>query len=45
MSGLAVRATASVRSPRGRAPEGVPAALDYFRDLLTPSGRSRTRSC
>ncbi|CAM5323751.1 hypothetical protein SMICM304S_03249 [Streptomyces microflavus] len=38
MSGLAVRAAASVRSPRGRAPEGVPAALDYFRDLLTPFG-------
>ncbi|MEV4880804.1 hypothetical protein [Streptomyces cyaneofuscatus] len=38
MSGLALRAAASVRSPQGRAPEGVPAALDYFRDLLTPFG-------
>ncbi|MGW5068889.1 hypothetical protein ACWEQJ_22695 [Streptomyces cyaneofuscatus] len=38
MSGLALRAAASVRSPQGRAPEGIPAALDYFRDLLTPFG-------
>lgn len=38
MSGLVLRAAASVRSPQGRAPEGVPAALDYFRDLLTPFG-------
>ncbi|MEU0159495.1 hypothetical protein ABZ154_11805 [Streptomyces sp. NPDC006261] len=38
MSALVVRAAASVRSPQGRTPEGVPAALDYFRDLLTPFG-------
>ncbi|MFE7581857.1 hypothetical protein ACFU5Y_09855 [Streptomyces gardneri] len=38
MSGLAVRAAAAVRSPEGRAPEDRPAALDYFRDLLTPFG-------
>ncbi|MFJ4972922.1 hypothetical protein [Streptomyces sp. NPDC088755] len=38
MSTLVVRAAASVRAPRGRAAEGVPAALDYFRDLLTPFG-------
>ncbi|MFF6907084.1 hypothetical protein ACFY9Q_14180 [Streptomyces sp. NPDC012389] len=38
MSGLTLRAAASVRSPQGRTPEGVPAALDYFRDLLTPFG-------
>lgn len=38
MSALTVRAAASVRSPQGRTPEGVPAALDYFRDLLTPFG-------
>ncbi|WP_415957531.1 hypothetical protein [Streptomyces sp. 021-4] len=38
MSGLVVRAAVSVRSPQGRAPEGVPAALDYFHDLLTPFG-------
>ncbi|MFD3661979.1 hypothetical protein ACFWVF_15480 [Streptomyces sp. NPDC058659] len=38
MSGLAVRAAAAVRSPRGRAPEDRPAALDYYRDLLTPFG-------
>ncbi|MEU2428949.1 MULTISPECIES: hypothetical protein [unclassified Streptomyces] len=38
MSGLAVRAAAGVRSPRGRAPGDAPAALDYYRDLLTPFG-------
>lgn len=36
--GLALRAAAAVRSPEGRAPEDRPAALDYFRDLLTPFG-------
>ncbi|MFC9702168.1 hypothetical protein ACFTWD_15845 [Streptomyces sp. NPDC056943] len=38
MSGLAVRAAAAVRSPQGRAPGDRPAALDYYRDLLTPFG-------
>ncbi|MFI6419680.1 hypothetical protein ACIBG6_20085 [Streptomyces sp. NPDC050842] len=38
MTGLAVRAAAAVRSPRGRAPADRPAALDYYRDLLTPFG-------
>ena len=39
MSGLAVRAAAAVRSPQGRAPGARPAAaLDYYRDLLTPFG-------
>ncbi|WP_030177304.1 hypothetical protein [Streptomyces sp. NRRL S-813] len=38
MSGLAVRAAAAVRSPRGRAPGDTSAALDYYRDLLTPFG-------
>jgi hypothetical protein len=38
MSGLAVRAAAAVRSPQGRAPGDAPAALDYYRDLLTPFG-------
>ncbi|MFF8834350.1 hypothetical protein [Streptomyces sp. NPDC015130] len=37
-AGLVVRAAAAVRSPEGRAPEDRPAALDYFRDLLTPFG-------
>jgi hypothetical protein len=38
MSGLAVRAAAAVRSPQGRATGDTPAALDYYRDLLTPFG-------
>ncbi|WP_405854828.1 hypothetical protein OG361_18180 [Streptomyces sp. NBC_00090] len=39
MSGLAVRAAAAVRSPQGRGPgDTTPAALDYYRDLLTPFG-------
>ncbi|MEV6978078.1 hypothetical protein [Kitasatospora sp. NPDC093806] len=38
MTGLAVRAAAAVRSPQGRGPGDTPAALDYFRDLLTPFG-------
>ncbi|KOX20757.1 MULTISPECIES: hypothetical protein [unclassified Streptomyces] len=38
MSGLAVRAAASVRSPEGREPDDRAAALGYFRDLLAPFG-------
>ncbi|MER5864070.1 hypothetical protein [Kitasatospora sp. NPDC002040] len=38
MTGLAVRAAAAVRSPQGRGPGDTRAALDYFRDLLTPFG-------
>ncbi|MEY9849370.1 hypothetical protein [Streptacidiphilus sp. MAP5-3] len=40
MTGLALRAAAAVRSPKGRAPGDLPATvLDYFRDLLAPFDR------
>ncbi|MFF4870027.1 hypothetical protein [Streptomyces sp. NPDC000961] len=38
MSGLAVRAGASVRAPGAREPDDRAAALGYFRDLLAPFG-------